>query len=88
LHDYGIQIRGKNATAEDTFTDPPEELQDKDYDIYNPMESEAEMPEANAFTPEMFDNLISAEVLIPKGDVLLPTTVIGCKQHEPENSHV
>jgi hypothetical protein len=65
LHDYDIQICDKIATAEHTFTDPPEELPDEDYDIYNPMESEAEILEANAFTPEMCDNLISAKVLIP-----------------------
>jgi hypothetical protein len=85
LHDYDIQICDKIATAEDTFTDPPEELQNEDYDIYNPMEPEAEIPEADAFTPEMCENLISAMVLIPKGDVLLPATVIGCKWDKSGN---
>ena len=60
-------------------------LLDEDYDVYIPVELEADMPEADAFTPELFDNLLSAEVLIPKGDILVPATVIGCKRDEQGN---
>ena len=47
-----------------------------------PMEPEAERPEADAFTPEMYDTLISAEVLLPKGDILVPAKVTGRKRNE------
>jgi hypothetical protein len=73
-------IRARIATCDDTFTDPPQELLDEDYITYEPMEPEADMPEADAFTPELFHNLLSAEVLLPKGDVFVPATVVGQNQ--------
>jgi hypothetical protein len=61
----------------------PQELEDQDYeDLNEPMEPEAEKPEADAFTPEMYDTLISAEVLLPKGDILVPAKVTGRKRNE------
>jgi hypothetical protein len=61
----------------------PQELEDQDYeDLNEPMEPEAERPEADAFTPEMYDTLISAEVLLPKGDILVPAKVTGRKRNE------
>jgi hypothetical protein len=55
------------------------ELQD-DYDIYEPMEPEASKPEIGDFTPEAYDALISAELMLPKGDILLPAKVINRKR--------
>jgi hypothetical protein len=63
----------------------PQELQDEDYEIYTPMEPEADKPEADAFTPEMYDTLISAEVLLPKGDILIPAKVMGRKRDAAGN---
>ncbi len=59
--------------------DLPIELQDE-YDIYEPMEPEASKPEIGDFTPEAYDALISAEIMLPKGDVLLPAKVIARKR--------
>ena len=69
----------------DTLDQIPQDLQDEDYDVYDPMEPEADKPEADAFTPEMYDALISAEVLLPKGDVLLPAKVLGRKRDAAGN---
>ncbi len=54
------------------------ELQDED-ELYDPMEPEADCPEADTFTPEMYDTLIAAEVLLPKGNILVLAEVIGRK---------
>jgi hypothetical protein len=43
------------------------------------MEPEAERPEAENFTLEALANLINAEVILPKGDILIPARVIGRK---------
>jgi hypothetical protein len=63
----------------------PEELQDEYDDVYEPMEPEACKPEIDDFTPETYDALISAEVLLPKGDILLPAKVIGRKRDHNGN---
>jgi hypothetical protein len=63
--------------------DVPQELldvNDDDYVPYLPVEPEAEKPDAEDYTPQEFDSLISAKVLLPKGNVLLPATVIGRKR--------
>jgi hypothetical protein len=54
-------------------------LQD-DYDSYEPMEPEASKPEIGDFTPEAYDALISAELMLPKGDVLSPVKVVNRKR--------
>jgi hypothetical protein len=69
---------------------PLQELQDVDvndtaYIPYIPMEPEAEKPDADEFTPTECDQLIAAEVLIPKDDVLQPATVISRKRDESGN---
>jgi len=66
------------------------ELQDVDvnniaYKPYLPMEPEAEKLDADEFTPTECDELIAAEVLIPKDDVLQPATVISRKRDESGN---
>jgi hypothetical protein len=66
------------------LTDIPVELQDE-YEVYEPMEPEADRPERDDFTPEAYDTLITAEVLLPKGDILLPGIVVGRKRDEAGN---
>jgi hypothetical protein len=62
----------------------PVELQD-DYDIYEPMEPEASKPEIGDYTPEAYDALISAELMLPKGDVLVPAKVTARKRDANRN---
>ncbi len=69
----------------DMVADIPYDLQDEDYEIYNPFEPEADRPGADEFTPKAFDNLLSAEVLLPKGDVLIPARVIARKHDASGN---
>lgn len=64
----------------------PRELQDEYDDTYEPMEPEACKPEMNDFTPETYDALISAEVLLTKWDILLPATMIGRKRDHNGNA--
>ena len=88
IQDLDLSIRDKVSTADDDFVDPPVELQDEDDSLdvhFDPMEPEAERPEADDFTPEALDNLINAEVILPKGDILIPARVIGRKRDESGN---
>jgi len=88
IQDLDHSIRDKVSTADDDFVDPPVELQDEDDSLdvrFDPMEPEAERPEADDFTPEALDNLINAEVILPKGDILIPARVIGRKRDESGN---
>jgi hypothetical protein len=57
---------------------PNEFLVDEDAP-YEPIEPEAEMPEADAYDAEMYDQYISAEIMVPKGDTLVSAKVIGRK---------
>ena len=38
-------------------------------DSFEPFEPEAEKSEADSYSPEIFDNVLSAEVLLPQGDL-------------------
>jgi hypothetical protein len=58
--------------------DVPLELRDE-YDVYEPVEPEACKPEIGDFSPDSYDALISAELLLPKGDVLMPAKVVARK---------
>jgi hypothetical protein len=53
--------------------------------MYEPNEPEAEKPEVADFTPEMYDALISAEVVLPKGDALVSAKVICRKRDSDAN---
>ncbi len=64
--------------------DLPVELQDM-YDVFEPVEPEACKPEIEDYTPEAYDTLISAELMMPKGDILLPAKVVGRKRDENGN---
>jgi hypothetical protein len=58
--------------------DTPEELNTNDYqDVYDPVEPVAQKPQPDDYTPESYDALITAELLLPKGDVLERANVIG-----------
>jgi hypothetical protein len=64
--------------------DLPVELQD-DYDIYEPMEPEASKPEIGDYTPEAYDALIAAELMLPKGDILTSAKVVARKRDADGN---
>jgi hypothetical protein len=50
-----------------------------------PMEPEAEKPEIAEFTTEAYDKFISAEVMLLKGDILVPAQVVGHKRGQDGN---
>jgi len=52
---------------------------------FDPIEPEAEMPEADAFTHEEYDKYISAEVILPKGDQMVLGKVIARKRDINDN---
>jgi hypothetical protein len=55
-------------------------------DIYEPMEPEATQPDITTdFSAEKYDTLISAQVLLPKGDLLQPTIVCNKKTDHDGN---
>jgi hypothetical protein len=56
------------------------DVYDDEYQPYIPIEPEAEKRDADENTPEECDRLIAAEVLLPRGDILLPATVVSHKQ--------
>jgi hypothetical protein len=66
------------------LADIPLELRDE-YDVFEPVEPEACKPEIGDFSPNSYDALISVELLLPKGDVLLPAKVIGRKRDSDGN---
>jgi hypothetical protein len=77
-------IKDRIAVDSDPFI-PPDLDEVEDYLVYEPAEPEAVQEEVDAVTPETLDNLISAEVLLPKGDILLPAHVIGRKRDPDGN---
>jgi hypothetical protein len=52
-------------------------LQEVLFDVYEPYEPDAEKPEVDDYTPETYDAMISAKVIIPKGDILVPAKVLS-----------
>ncbi len=60
-------------------------LQEPMFDVYEPWEPEADKPEADDFTPETYDATVSAELFLPKENVLLPAKVIGWKHDAKGN---
>jgi hypothetical protein len=75
-------IRDRIGTDSDPELQTPQDLVDveDDYLVYKPQEPEATQQEADEVAPEVFDYLISAKVLLPKGDVLLPACIISRKR--------
>jgi hypothetical protein len=54
-------------------------------DVYEPFEPEMEKPEIADYTPDAYDALISAEVLLPQEDILVPAIVTGRKHDKDGN---
>jgi len=79
----------KDKLTTDPDPDPailPELAEDEeDYLEYEPIETEATQQDIDEVTPKVLDSLISAEVLLPKGDVLLPAKVIARKRDAEGN---
>jgi hypothetical protein len=46
------------------------------------LESDATKPKISDYTPETYDALLSAEIILPKGDILVPAQVI---KHKPDS---
>jgi hypothetical protein len=61
------------------LADIPQELQDE-YDSYEPMELESCKVDIVVLGEEVYDNLISAEVMLPVDGILVPARVTGCKR--------
>jgi hypothetical protein len=62
------------------FPEVPDDvfLPDDDADFY-PAEPEAEMPEADDYTPEAYNEYLMAEVLLPNMGMVTKAKVIGRK---------
>jgi hypothetical protein len=56
------------------------DVYDDEYQPYIPIEPEAEKRDADENIPEECDRLIAAKVLLPRGDILLPATVVSRKR--------
>ena len=57
-----------------------DEYEDEDaYMPTEPIEPEAEKPDIADFTTEAYDKFLSAEVMLPQGDILVPAQVVGRK---------
>ena len=59
-------------------------LPDDDAD-FDPAEPEAEMPEADDYTPEAYDEYLTAEVLLPNMGTVTKAKVIGRKRNADGN---
>ena len=65
--------------GEADLNDIPQELQDE-YDSYEPVEPMSCKPDIDVLGEKFYDNLISAEVMLPVDGILIPATVTGCKR--------
>jgi hypothetical protein len=65
----------------------PNLLQEAIMVVYEPYKPEAEKPEIADFTPESYDAMISAELLLPKEGVLIPAKVIG-RKHDAQGNPI
>ena len=61
------------------------DVSDDDDGHYDPIEPEAEHPDLDDFDEETLDNLLSAEVLLPKGDYQFIGKVIKWKRDADDN---
>jgi hypothetical protein len=82
---YDLAIEAKLGQA-DIPIRPNEFLINKDEpDMYEPINPKGDMPEADAFDAQMYDQYISAEVMVPQGDTLVPAKVIAQKHDHNGN---
>lgn len=78
------QIRIFNQLIQDRIgevdlADVPQELQDK-YDTYEPLEPDSCKADIGTLGEEVYDNLISAENMLPVDGILIPAKVTGRKR--------
>jgi hypothetical protein len=73
---YDLAIEAKLGQADIPIMSN-EFLTDEDEpDMYEPIDPKGDMPEADAFDAQTYDQYISAEVMMPQGDILVPAKVI------------
>jgi hypothetical protein len=61
------------------MADVPQELQDE-YDTYEPLEPNSCKADIDTLGEEVYDNLISAKVMLPVDGILIPAIVTGRKR--------
>jgi hypothetical protein len=80
-----IQVSPRCETLEVDSRIMFDEYDDEAYGPTEPVEPEAEKPEVAEFTTEAYDKFISAEVMLPQGDILVPAHVVGRKRDQDGN---
>jgi hypothetical protein len=55
------------------------------FEVYDPVDPTGDIPEADAFDAEMYDQYISAEIMVSKGDNLITAKVLGRKHDRDGN---
>ncbi len=68
-------------------TKQPDLLQGPLWDVYEPYEPEADKPEVDDYTPQSYDAMIAADLLLPQGDVLVPARVIA-RKHDAQGNPI
>jgi hypothetical protein len=90
-YDKEIEQKLQTPTTDDSIfivedTNERDELTNADEDgRYEPMEPAAEKPEADDYDEETYNRLVSAEVLLPKGDYEYIARVVGRKRDNNGN---
>ena len=64
---------------------PPDDLFEDDDEAIEPAEPDSAREEADDYTPEAFDNYLTAEVLLPHGGVMVKATVKDRKRNPDGN---
>lgn len=62
--------------------EPPDYLFDDEEDVVEPAELDASKQDADNFTPESYDQYLTAQVLLPQGGEAMKATVIGHKRDQ------
>ena len=85
----GDKVKDKDLDPELAHQFPTEEetdyLFDDEDDCVEPVDPEAAMPEADDFTPEAFDNFLTAQVLLPQGGEQVRAVVKSRKKDRDGN---
>jgi hypothetical protein len=89
LHEYNIAIAANLGDVDDT-ADPRDlrlYLEDEDDDEVDkePFKPEARIPDVDEFEADVYDKLLLAEPLLPRGATLIPARVIGCNRDTDGN---
>jgi hypothetical protein len=82
LAKLGDSLKAKEVDADlvNDLPSPPDDIFDDDEEVAIPADPEAEKPEADDYTPDSFDNYLTAEVLLPRGGELKRGTVTSRKR--------